>query len=388
MIAPVRLLLALRPAVGAALLVATATSAIVFVATPFILPAVADDRGVSLGMVGLLSTTQLAGFVVASWVGGRFLRPIRSVFVTGALLGVAANLASAVAPTFAVLVASRFVSGIWLGLAAWFAWQDAFGDSGKVGDVAVIAPLVGILVPPGIAALIEAIGVDWLFVVLAGVSAIPLLFAHQVPTADRLRPHRTRHAATRAARAILLALGLVTMGGSSVFVYGAAIGTELRGLSALTMSLVYSANAVAAVPAARWYGRRGPAGLWFAAVAVCAVLIPAARIDAVFAGALVLWGFVFFMGVPAAFQLLAARSHFPAERAGDAQAVMALGRVFGPLLGGAFIGAGATTALGIAAGATIAGAALLMIYVDRERFVVVRQYASRASAPVRELLHS
>jgi hypothetical protein len=29
-----------------------------------------------------------------------------------------------------------------------------------------------------------------------------------------------------------------------------------------------------------------------------------------------------------------------------------------------------------------------MIYVDRERFVVVRQYASRASAPVRELLHS
>ena len=86
MLAPVRLLLALRPSVGTPLLVATATSAVVFVATPFLLPAVAADRDISLGAVGWMSTAQLGGFVVASWVGGRFLRPVRGVFVTGSLL--------------------------------------------------------------------------------------------------------------------------------------------------------------------------------------------------------------------------------------------------------------------------------------------------------------
>ena len=72
------------------------------------------------------------------------------------------------------------------------------------------------------------------------------------------------------------------------------------------------------------------------------------RNPVVFSVALILWGFVFFMGIPAAFALLAARSNFPEERAGDAQAVMALGRVFGPLLGGVFIGAGAYLGLAVA----------------------------------------
>jgi DHA1 family inner membrane transport protein len=363
--APVRLLLALRPTVSPALLVATATSTVVFVATPFLLPAVADDQGVSLGTVGWMSAAQLAGFVISSWVGGRFLHPVRSLFVAGALLAVFANLASAWAPTFPILVGTRFLSGLWLGLAAWFAWQEAFGDAGKTGDVTVIAPLVSMVVAPGISLLIENIGISWLFVVLAGISALPILFAGQIPTTERLRPHRTRHAATTSARAILLALGLVTLGGSSVFVYGAAIGTELNGLSPLAVSLIYSANAIASIPAARWFGPRGPAGFWFLGTSICAFLIPAVRHDAVFAITLVTWGFVFFMGVPAAFGLLASRSNFPEERAGDAQAVMALGRVFGPLLGGALISGGSATALGIVAGSIILVAATMLIGVER-----------------------
>ncbi|MDX2379580.1 MAG: hypothetical protein QNM02_07465 [Acidimicrobiia bacterium] len=368
--APLRLLLALRPTVAPALLVAVAASTVVFASTPFILPAVADEYGVSTGRAGLISATQLGGFVAASWIGGRFLKPVRSVFIAGTLLGVLANLASAIAPTFEVLAAIRLLSGISLGLAAWFAWQDAFGDDGKVGDVAVVGPLVGMVVAPTVAALIETIGVNGVFAVLGVVSAAPLVFVSGVGSHDELRPHRTRHAATMAARAILLALAIVTVGGSSVFVYGVAIGTEANGMTALTVSLIYSANAIAAIPAAKWYGPRGPAGIWFVCTAVCAFSIAGVRNPIVFSVALVAWGFVFFMGVPAAFGLLAARSNFPEERAGDAQAVMALGRVFGPLLGGVFIGAGAYIGLAFTSAAILMVAAGTLLFVDRRRFLV------------------
>jgi predicted MFS family arabinose efflux permease len=378
---PLRLLAAAKPAVPAALLAAIATSTAVFTATPFALSAVAQDYDVAVGTAGWISTAQLAGFVVASWIGGRFLHPVRRVFLVGTLLGVIASLGSAAAPTFEILVALRFVSGLSLGLAAWIAWQAAFGDPSKTGDVAVVGPLVGVIVSPLIAIVLETAGLRWLFVLLAVVSAIPLVFTSQVPRVDHLRPHRTRHRATRAARVILAALGLLTLGGSSVFVYAAAIGEELDGLSPLAVSLLFSANALAAIPSARWTGRRGPAGLWFLMTAACALAIALSRSGWVFGIAMVGWGFVFFMGIPAAFTLLAARSNFPEERAGDAQAVMAFGRVFGPLLGGALYAAGSTGTLGVTAAAIIAFGAGLLLYVDRQRFVVVRQWGTWAATP-------
>ena len=376
MTAPLRLLAAAKPTVPAALLTAIATSTAVFAATPFLLPSVADEFDVTVGTAGLMSTTQLAGFVVASWVGGRFLRPVRTIFVVGAMLGVLANLGSAAAPTFEVLAALRFVSGLSLGFAAWIAWQAAFGDADKTGDVAVVGPLVGVLVSPVIAIVLESAGLRWLFVLLAVVTAVPLAFARQVPRVDRLRPHRTRHAATRAARAILVALCALTLGGSSVFVYAAAIGVELDGLSPVTVSLLFSGNALASIPSARWTGRRGPAGVWFLLTAICALTIAVSRSGLLFSVAIVGWGFVFFMGVPAAFALLAARSNFPEERAGDAQAVMALGRVFGPLLGGALYTTGSTGSLGIVTASVMSVGAILLLYVDRQRFVVVRQFGT------------
>lgn len=373
---PVRVLAAARPSVPAALLVAIASSTAVFTATPFLLSAVSEEYDVALSTAGWMSTAQLAGFVVASWIGGRFLRPIRSVFVTGTVIGIVANLGSAVAPTFEMLALLRFASGISLGFAAWIAWQAAFGDTEKTGDVAVVGPLVGVVMAPLIALVLESVGLSWLFVLLAVITATPLIWLRQVPRLDRLRPHRTRHTPTRAARAILIALGAITLGGSSVFVYAAAIGEDLDGLSPLTVSLLFSGNALASIPSARWTGRRGPAGLWFLATAFCALAMAASRSGVVFGIALVGWGFVFFMGVPAAFTLLAERSNFPEERAGDAQAVMALGRVFGPILGGALIAAGSEVTLGLAAAAVMALGSFLLLYVDRKRFVVVRQYGA------------
>jgi len=320
-----------------------------------------------------VSTAQLAGFVIGSWTAGRHLRPVRSVFIGLGILGIVANLTAALAPGLALLGVARFASGISLGLAAWFAWQDAFGNADKTSDVAAVGPLVGIGIPPLITLLLDAAGLRWTFVALALISATPLLFASRVDVKDRLRPHRTRHAATRASTALLIALGLVTMGGSSVFVYAAAIGTEFNGLPPIAVSLAFSANALVAVPAARWRGRRGPAGMWYLATAILAVLLAAVHITPVFVAALVGWGFVFFMGLPAAFALLASRSRFPEERAGDAQAVMALGRVFGPLIGGVFIAADATTAMGLTGGAILSIAAVLMLFIDRERVARVRR---------------
>ena len=129
---PVKLILALKPSVAPALLVAIASSTVVFVSTPFLLAGIAEERNISVGTVGWVSTAQLAGFVIASWAAGKFLRPVRSVFVVGASLGIVANLASAIAPNLVTLAGTRGLSGISLGLAAWFGWQAAFvaaGDS-------------------------------------------------------------------------------------------------------------------------------------------------------------------------------------------------------------------------------------------------------------------
>jgi len=138
--------------------------------------------------------------------------------------------------------------------------------------------------------------------------------------------------------------------------------------------LLFSGNALAGIPSARWTGRRGPAGVWFLMTALCALVMAASRNPLVFGGALVGWGFVFFMGTPAAFNLLASRSNYPEERAGDAQAVMALGRVFGPIMGGALLAAGSASTLGVVAAAVMALGACLLLFVDRQRHAVPTQF--------------
>ncbi len=343
-----------------------------FTATPFLLRPLADEFDATVGAVGWISTAQLAGFVLASWTAGRYLKPVRWVFLTLGLIGIVSNMASAFAPGLGVLAVTRFGSGLSLGLAAWFAWQGAFGDAEKTRDVAVVGPLIGVVLPPLITVLLDGIGYQWLFVGMAVASASPLAFVRQVPRVDRLRPHRTRHAATRGSKAMLVALTLVTLGGSSVFVYAAAIGTNYNDWSPFVVSLFFSANAIVAIPAAKWRGPRGPAGMWFALTAILALVMPSVHVPMIYAAAVIIWGIFFFMGIPAAFGLLASRSQFPEERAGDAQAMMALGRVFGPLIGGAFIATDQTTKMGIAAGAIMLSAGILMLYVDRDRFAHVR----------------
>jgi hypothetical protein len=52
---------------------------------------------------------------------------------------------------------------------------------------------------------------------------------------------------------------------------------------------------------------------------------------------------------------------------------MALGRVFGPLLGGMFIGAGAYGWLGVTSAGILVFAASTLLLVDRQRFIIDRK---------------
>ncbi len=241
--APVRLLFALKPKIPAGVLAATAVSTVVFAATPFLVKGVAVDQDVAVSTVAIISTAQLAGFMLTSWGAGRYLRPRRRVMVVSLLLGLLANAASALTPWFSLLVGIRFVSGISLGLITWIAWSEAFGNDEKVGDVAVIGPIVGTISAPVIATLIQVSGTDLLFLVLAGLHVLPLPFVRETRLEAAARTQRERHRPTRAAMAILVCLCLTTLGGSAVFVFAAVIGQDDVGLSALAVSFVFSANA-------------------------------------------------------------------------------------------------------------------------------------------------
>jgi DHA1 family inner membrane transport protein len=360
---PVRVVQTLRPRIPAGVFAATAVSTVVFSATPFLVPAIATDRDVTVGLVGIISTAQLAGFVIATSLAPRRFRPRRRMMVAALVLGVVANLLSAVSPWFAMLVAMRFVSGTSLGLIAWIAWAEVFGDDERVGDVAVIGPIIGTIASPIIAVVLDATSPDWIFVGLAALYLAPAVFVREMSLEAAKRPHRTRHRPTRAASAILVALCLLTLGGSAAFVFVGAIGLEQVGLSPFVVSLVFSANALAGLPSARYRGERKLPGFWMSLTGVAAIVVGTWHVPAAFLVAMIMWGFSFWMGIPGAFSLLAERSAYPDERAGDAQAVMAFGRVIGPLVGGALYEISAA-ALGIGAGSVMVAAAGLLVYVE------------------------
>lgn len=361
--APVRLLFTLRPKVPAGVLTATAVSTVVFAATPFLVRGVAVDQDVDVATVAIISTAQLAGFMLMSWGAGRFLQPRRRVLVIALALGLLANAASALTPWFSLLVGIRFVSGISLGLISWIAWSEVFGDDEKVGDVAVIGPIVGTISSPLIAILIDVSGSDLLFVVLAALHLAPLPFIRETKLVATSQTKQERHRPTRAAAAILACLFLATFGGSAVFVFAAVIGQDEVGLGALAVSFAFSANALASVPSARYRGPRKLPGLWMAVTGLMAVLVASVHEPIVFWVALPIWGFSFWMGIPGVYSMLAERSKYPGERAGDAQAVMAAGRVVGPLLGGALY-TWSIPSLGMIGGGLMILAGLTMVYIE------------------------
>ncbi len=341
-----------------AVAVATAT----FVATPLILPSVADRFDIGPGTAGLFSAAQLGAFVVGSWMSGRVADPSRRLFYLALGVLAAANVISAVVPSFGLLVVARASAGLALGVLTWLAYSQVFGDSDRVGDIAVIGPLTGVVASPLFGVLLSSSDDQAVFLVLAAIALVPMARpprfdrAAQGPT-DRTRP-------VPQALLLVAALAAVTLGGSAVFVFAGAMGTEQYGLSPFTISLVFSANAAAGIPSARWRGERPIAGAWLLIPAVSAAALGFLDQPSIFWVLVTLWGFCFWMAIPGIYTLLSNRSRHPAERAGDAQAAMAAGRALGPLVGGALVSAGSYEALGLVGGVIMAIGAVVAVSVE------------------------
>jgi len=356
----------LRPNTRADLLTAAAFSSVVFTATPFLIRAVATEYDVSLGTASLISSAQLGGFVLASWIVGRLVTPSRRLLV-GALVAAALfNGLSAVAPWFALLLAFRALGGVAIAVVAWLGWQDVFGDEDRMGDVAVVGPIMGIAGAPLASGLANSMGADAVFVALAILALAPLLIRRPTAELSAGAPDRAeRSRPIPVTRVILAALGLLTLGGSSIFLFGAVIGVDRVGLDPFVVSLAFSANAALGIPAARYRGHRPLAGLWLLGASAMAIVLGTVTVGPIFWLAVAVWGFMFWAGVPGIFKLLAERSANPADRAGDAQSIMAAGRVFGPLLGAVFIERDAFAALGFVSAGLMAVGALSLVIVER-----------------------
>ena len=359
---PFRLLNALRLHTEIGLVAAMAVAMATFSATPLVLAPLATEFAVSTGTAALFSAAQLGSFVVGSWTAGRVVDPSRRLFVIGLVTLSAANVVAAFVGSFVVLVVTRSVSGLALGVLTWLAYSQVFGDDERTGDITTVGPLTAVVSAPIIGVLLELGDVRAVFLVLAGVSLVPLVWVPSIVVPDRTPTGRNR--AVRAALVIIAALTIATLGGSAVFVFMGAIAADRYGMSALVISLAFSANALVSIPTARFRGRRRFAGGYFALTGVCAVISTQADQSAVLWVVLCLWGAAFWMAVPGSYTLLAERSRFPTERAGDAQVAMAFGRALGPLVAGALVAGGEYATLGWVGGGLLVVAGALLVAVE------------------------
>lgn len=362
---PLRLLLLLRPSVSPGILLAVGFNTVVLGATPFLLDLVAEHYAQPLAFASLISVAQLGGFVIGSWGSGRWLRPRRRVFVAALAVAVATNLVSALLPGFAVLVALRFASGLSLGLITWFAWVQVFGEEKGMGDIAVMGPIAGIISAPLVAVFAVGGGPASVFALLGALAIVPLLFNRTSGASHRVVRRSGRSRPVPAAAVILAALGVFSVGGSAVFQYSVVLGSDRAGLALETIALMFSANALASIPGAKWPLRRGRPGVWMAVTACCAIVMATAWNGVQFGGSMMVWGFAYWMAIPGVFSVLAERSAHPADRAGDAQAIMAGGRVVGPFVGGVVLDVLGPTALGLAGGGMMAAAGAAVIVAAR-----------------------
>jgi predicted MFS family arabinose efflux permease len=358
------LIQSVRPHASAGLLGGAAVVAAVFSATPFLLPDVSARLGVPVGVTGLLSTFQVASFAAAAFLAGRLFRPGRRFHLLGLALVAVASLAAALTNDFAVLLATRLLSGLGLGLLTWIAWAEATRFHTGLFEVAAVAPFTAVIASPLWGWLIGLGGYQLIFAVLAVVA----LAAYLLPVDFGELPRIGRRVSgSRSNRVLLVALLVLSMGGSAVFIFSGATGVEVHGLTPLTVSWGLSINALTGFAATRVRATTRRAGIWMGLTALSALVIGIIGSPWIFFSVMVVWGFAFWMAIPAVFTLLAEKSLFPSERIGDAQAMMALGRVFGPVLGGVALGAGQFARLSLTGGAVMILASVTVAMVARYR---------------------
>jgi predicted MFS family arabinose efflux permease len=361
---PLRVIQSVRPHASLGVISGAAVVAAVFAATPLLLPEVSERLGVSVGVTGLLSACQVGTFALASFLAGRLFRPRRRLHYGGLVTVAIACFAAALAPNFGVLLATRVVSGLGLGTLTWVAWADATRFPRGIGEVAAVAPIAAAVASPPLAWLMERGSYPMTFAVL-GVLAL-LAMIPRVDFGDLPRIGR-RVSGSRSNRWLLAALFIESLGGSAIFVFSAAAGAAVVGLSAISVSWALSLNALMGVLGTRVIARKRRAGLWIIGTAVSGLVLGTVGLPWVFFLAMAIWGFAYWVAVPALFALLHERSLTPNERIGDAQALMAGGRVFGPIVGGLVVGVGQYDRLSWFGAAVMMAAAVVVIVVELVR---------------------
>ncbi len=358
--APIRLSGKLSPSVSPGLLVGSAATAAIFVATSFAVPAVIDDYGVEPGAAALISTAQVGGFTLTNLIGGRRLTPTASMARGALATMVATNVASVFAPGFVLLVALRFLCGLAMGLFTWIAWSDSADDDTRRGSIAAVGPITSAAAAPLLAAAVYFGGLQAIYGSLAVVSALCLTLPITVQAAIS---HGRRPIEAKGVIPVLLGMAGLTLGGSAVFVFVGVIARDHIGMSTLTLSIALSLNAIAGIPTARFAGRRRFPGVFIMLTGCCAYLLTVATTTWMFMAIVTVWGMTFWVAVPETYALLSERSKHPADRIGDAQAIMAMGRVIGPTVGGALVATGSFATLGAVAGGVMILGGVSVSYV-------------------------
>lgn len=379
MFAPSRLVCSLRPASALGGVAAAAVVALMFAATPFLIPQIADRYGVSEGLAGTLSVVQVAAFALANLVAPRMLAASGRLLRCAVVALGAVNAASALPTAFGLLLGLRAIAGAAAGIITWIVWSDAMRRSSQMGRIAAAAPVTALLATP-LLSLISESGDRPLYLALAAGTLPAALFSCPV---DAPRTTVRKVSGSRSNRVLLVALFLLTFAGAALFVFEAVAAREVHGLTPTVASFAFSLNAGGGLLGARLAGRHRRPGWWLAACGPAAFVTIAGGSPVLFFVGMTVWGFAFWMGVPGVLEMLAARSLEPAERAGDAQAMMAVGRAAAPLLGGAFVDAGAFTPLAATAGMglVVSGALVIGVQEGRERLPAHRAAIASDHSP-------
>lgn len=360
---PTRIAYAAGRNASLALVGATAAIALMYAATPFLIPVVAERYGVSEGAVGAVSVAQVGAFAAANFILPRLLKPNGRILKVAAVLLLVLNAGSVMANVFGVLVGVRLLAGFAAGAMTWITWTSAMQARTSMAAVASTGP-VAVLVGAPVVALVADHGDSAVYLLLAILTLPAVLLTAQVTGERRTRGFVSR---SRSNRILLGALALTTLFGSALFINEMLVARDVHGLSSLAASMAFSLNAAGGLLGARFASRHRRPGWMIASIGPAAVLTVIGP-PVVFFLAMAWWGFAFWMAVPGVLQMLSDRSLSPSERAGDAQGLMAVGRTAGPVLGGAFVDVGSLVTLAVvsAVGLTASGAMVIGVQEGRE----------------------
>lgn len=127
-----------------------------------------------------------------------------------------------------------------MGLIGWFGWVQVFGDESRMGEIAVIGPIVGVLTSPLIAAVATRGGASSIFFFLGLLAFGPLIFNRTTGTGGHQRPTTER----RVFGPLLGGVVLQQSGSATLGLLGGSIMILVGLVVFLTRNLTESANSL------------------------------------------------------------------------------------------------------------------------------------------------